>query len=153
MNARAARAWVTLAGLGEKCPMPGTVGSAAALAALAVLPRSWAVSLALLSAGTLVFGVACHAYLQGLGNGAGKTDPHEVIADEVIGLWVAFLGLPLTLFTAVAGFALFRFFDIAKPYPVNRMERLPGVWGVFLDDIVAGLLANVLLRIALRMTG
>lgn len=151
MNTRAARAVVTLGGLGEKCPLPGTVGSAVALAVLALLPRTFAFSLGLLACATMVFAVACSAYLRALPGDGAKRDPLEVIADEVVGIWVTFLGIPLTLLTGAAGFALFRFFDIVKPYPVSRMEKLPGVWGIFLDDVVAGVFANFLLRLALTL--
>src|SRR5439155_3255396 len=76
-------------------------------------------------------------------------DPGLVVADEVVGMWVSLLGLPLTGVTAVAGFVLFRVFDVFKPYPARDLERLPGGWGIMCDDVMAGIYANLLLRAGL----
>ena len=150
MSPRLARILVTLGGLGDKRPCPGTFASAAALALTAVLPHTWLLTAALVLAGAVIFGAACGAYLRSLPSGTLNKDPSEVVADEAVGIWITFLGVPFTPLTVPVGFVLFRFFDIAKPYPVSRMEKLPGVWGIFLDDAVAGLLANVLLQVLVR---
>lgn len=71
---------------------------------------------------------------------AGKKDPGIFVLDEVVGYLVTvwWLGSP-TLLTLVVGFFVFRFFDIVKPPPARRMERLGGGDGILLDDVVAGL--------------
>jgi phosphatidylglycerophosphatase A len=79
----------------------------------------------------------------------GSDDPHEAVVDEVIGQLVTFLFVPF-LFGwqfILAGFLLFRLFDILKPYPINLLQDLPGGLGVCADDIVAGVYAGICLAI------
>jgi len=77
---------------------------------------------------------------------ADNPDPSEVVIDEVMGMVVATAYLPLTPLVLIASFALFRVFDIAKPFPVRQFEKLPGGWGIVMDDVIAGVYANVVLR-------
>ena len=79
----------------------------------------------------------------------GIEDPGLVVVDEVVGMWVSLLGVPFTGVTAIAGFLLFRVFDVFKPYPARDLERLPGGWGIMCDDVMAGVYANLLLRAGL----
>jgi phosphatidylglycerophosphatase A len=74
-------------------------------------------------------------------------DPKQTVIDEVVGVWIAVLGMPVTGFNLLAGFILFRFFDIAKPLGVRQMERVGGGWGVMFDDILAGVYANIILQV------
>ncbi len=74
-------------------------------------------------------------------------DPKQTVIDEMVGQWIAVLGLPLQWQYWLAGFLLFRFFDIVKPLGIRRMEKLGQGWGVMLDDVVAGAYANVLLQV------
>ncbi len=79
----------------------------------------------------------------------GHIDPGQVVADEVAGQSVAMLFIALArpdhvLITALLGFALFRLFDIAKPWPCKHLETLPGGWGILADDLMAGLYAGTL---------
>mgnify|MGYP000005850058 CR=1 FL=1 len=76
-----------------------------------------------------------------------KEDPAEVVIDEVAGLLVALFLLPATGLTLCLGFVLFRVFDILKPYPAGRVERIGGGAGIVLDDLVAGIYANVCIRL------
>lgn len=77
-------------------------------------------------------------------------DPGEIVIDEVAGQWVALLAVPAEPLLYLAGFALFRFFDIVKPWPVSWADRaLPGAIGILLDDILAGVYAFALLQIFL----
>lgn len=71
-----------------------------------------------------------------------KKDPPEVVIDEVLGQWLTCLPFAsLTLWEYAAAFAFFRFFDIAKPWPVRRLERLGGGLGIMIDDAAAGCFA------------
>ena len=84
----------------------------------------------------------------------GKNDPGEVVADEFAGQSVALLfavgcGEPIVV-TAITGFLLFRLFDISKPWPIRRLEKLPGGWGVLADDLLAGVYAGIVLLVCLR---
>jgi phosphatidylglycerophosphatase A len=78
-----------------------------------------------------------------------KVDPSEVVIDEVAGFLLTMLWVPLSWGTLLAGFLLFRLFDIWKPWPANAAERLHGGLGIVLDDLVAGLYANLGLRFIL----
>lgn len=79
----------------------------------------------------------------------GVKDPGMVIIDEIAGMTVALAWLPFGPVTIISQFLLFRFFDILKPFPINFLEkRLPGGWGIVMDDIVAGIIANILWRSA-----
>ncbi len=74
-------------------------------------------------------------------------DPAQVVIDEVAGQLAAWLFLPVTLTWVVAGFLLFRLFDIWKPFPIRRIERIPHGVGIMADDLAAGIYANLVLRI------
>ena len=78
---------------------------------------------------------------------SGIKDPGFVVIDEVAGQLIAFIGVPLDWKYLFAGFILFRSFDIVKPFPLRRIERLPGGTGIMLDDVGAGLYALVLLQL------
>lgn len=75
-------------------------------------------------------------------------DPSQTVIDEMVGMWIAVLGLPLTWQYWLAAFLLFRFFDILKPLGVRRLEQIGGGWGVMLDDVLAGVYANLVLQVA-----
>ena len=77
-------------------------------------------------------------------------DPSEIIFDEVIGSVVTFFAITISLKSMIIGFLLFRFFDITKVCGIKKVEKIPGALGVICDDIVAGLLSNVLLRVILH---
>ena len=72
---------------------------------------------------------------------SGGHDPQFVVIDEVIGQWIALLFCPVDWRHALIALVLFRLFDITKPFPVRRLERLPGGWGIVFDDVAAGLYA------------
>ena len=76
-------------------------------------------------------------------------DPSLVVIDEIAGMWVTLVALPWNPVTVVAGFLMFRLFDVFKPYPARDLERVPGGWGIMLDDIVAGIYANLAVRVVL----
>ena len=81
---------------------------------------------------------------------SGVKDPGFVVIDEVAGQLIALIGVPLDWKCLLAGFILFRSFDIVKPFPLRRLERLPGGTGIMLDDVGAGLYALVLLQLWLH---
>ena len=79
-----------------------------------------------------------------------RKDPGCIVIDEIAGMVVTFIGLPFTLTTAVLGFILFRILDILKPFPIRILDqRLSGGLGIVADDVVAGIFANVIVRILL----
>ena len=79
------------------------------------------------------------------------TDDPSIVVDEMAGFLIAMAYVPLTVWSMLAGFVLFRAFDIFKPPPVNTVERkFSGGLGIVGDDLVAGLMTNVLLQLAIR---
>ena len=83
-----------------------------------------------------------------------RKDPGCIVIDEVAGMVVTFIGLPFTLTTAVLGFILFRILDILKPFPIRTLDqRLSGGLGIVADDVVAGIFANIIIRIILIILG
>jgi phosphatidylglycerophosphatase A len=136
-------------GAGLLRPAPGTWGSlAAALMAFAVLlvlpPETarWVLLFAVVL--TTIAGVMCAPAAIAR---FGVKDPSQVVVDEVVGTWLAIAILPAhvlaqPMLAVIVALALFRVFDIAKPWPIGWCERLPGGWGIMADDIVAGALAG-----------
>ena len=74
-------------------------------------------------------------------------DPSRVVIDEWAGMFIPLLFLPSSLAYIIAGLVLFRFFDIAKPLFIRKAEKLPGGWGIMLDDVVAGIYSNIILQL------
>ncbi|MEC7843355.1 MAG: phosphatidylglycerophosphatase A [Candidatus Latescibacterota bacterium] len=130
---------------------PGTAGSAVTAVAYYYLCASlnsveWVLVLG------AVFLVA--VYTAGaLGAEWGEEDPGRVVIDEAVGYLVTVAFLPHSFWIAFWGFLVFRFFDIAKPVPIRRLEGLPGGWGIVLDDVAAGIYSQILIRGVLAFTG
>ena len=68
-------------------------------------------------------------------------DPSRIVIDEWVGQWVALSMMPINIRTGVVAFVAFRIFDIIKPWPVRKMEKIPGGWGIMADDVMAGIMA------------
>jgi phosphatidylglycerophosphatase A len=81
----------------------------------------------------------------------GTPDPSIVVIDEIVGMWVSLIFLPKSFPVAVLAFLLFRAFDILKPPPARQAERLPRGWGIMLDDVAAGVYANICCRLLLLL--
>jgi phosphatidylglycerophosphatase A len=82
-----------------------------------------------------------------------KKDPSEVVIDEMIGLWVSVLFIPFSLQIALLAFIIFRIIDIFKPYPIRKLEKLKGGFGIVLDDFMAGVFTNIIIRLIIIFTG
>jgi phosphatidylglycerophosphatase A len=139
----------TVFGLGYAPVAPGTFGSAAGLLVWWLLPASDAAQgaaiLVLLALGSWGGNIAEHHF--------GRTDPGQVVIDEVMGMLITLFLNPVGWIGALGGFFLFRLFDVIKPYPANRLEQLPGGVGVMADDAMAAVYANLALRAALYVIG
>jgi len=126
---------------------PGSWGS------LAALPFAWIIAAyagmaGLLVAAAAVFAIGCWAAGR-VERASGVKDAPFIVIDEVAGQWLALAPAPLDPLFYLAGFLLFRLFDIAKPFPIRRIERaFPGGFGIMADDIAAGLYAALVLVIA-----
>ena len=149
------RRWiVSFGGAGLLPAMPGTFGSLAAAIVFYLLwlafgeATRWIVLALLLIVGAVGIGLGRWAedYFQ-------TTDPHQFVLDEVVGQWLTLLFVPLSALSAhplpsiAAAFFLFRAFDVAKPFPIRRIERLPAGWGIVLDDVAAAVYAGIGFRV------
>ncbi|MGD2126797.1 MAG: phosphatidylglycerophosphatase A [Desulfobacteraceae bacterium] len=83
----------------------------------------------------------------------GGQDPSQVVIDEVAGFLLALFLVPPSWLSLAVGFVLFRILDILKPFPIRRLEKLPGGWGIVLDDLVAGAYTNLCLRFVMFFIG
>lgn len=145
-------------GVGLSSVAPGTVGSL--LGIVCFYPLLGVSSAIQWSAFFVACGVAILS-AERAGKAWGVMDHPAIVIDEVVGVWLAVL-IPLSLLTfkvslpllAVGAFLAFRLYDIVKPWPVNVLERrLPGGWGVVMDDLAAGAMAGIILTLALLVIG
>ncbi len=143
----AARALATFFGVGRFPLVPGTAASAVAALAYKYLLADLAAPLYILLVAALLAagGVAAAVHAAELGS----PDPGRIVVDEVCGQLVGLAFLPAGWAPVAVSFALFRFFDIIKPWPIRKLERLPGGWGIMADDVGAGLAAAAVARLAL----
>jgi len=134
---------------------PGTAGSAVGLALVIAFrqaplePLRLAVCLTAFTGLLFVLGVWSAGKAEKV---FGRVDPGQVVIDEVAGQIITFVATPrITWIGLIAGFILFRAFDIVKPFPARRAERFSGGWGIMLDDVVAGLYSLIVLVIGGRL--
>lgn len=132
---------------------PGTVGSAVGLVVYAAIrwlnppyfaAAELAVIVCLFAAGVWA-GTTAERYFGGI-------DPGPIVLDEVVGMLLTLALIPVGVTGAIAGFVLFRIFDVIKPFPARRLEALHGGLGVMADDAMAAVYANVSLRLLMLIT-
>ena len=126
---------------------PGTVGSAAGLVFYTLVwwtgsPVVEAGLILVLGAAGVWAGTAAERFFGGI-------DPGPIVIDEVVGMLITLAFIPVGWSAALAGFVLFRIFDVIKPYPAGQFERLHGGLGVMADDVMAAVYANVSLRLVM----
>ena len=127
--------------LGKLPKAPGTWGSIGALFVWILIPESLLFRFTLLVITLIIGFIACEFILQQIDD----PDPSYIVIDEVVGLWIALLFVPKTIFFFLLGFVLFRLFDIMKPSFIYSVQFLKGSLGVMLDDIFAGFLVMLIL--------
>lgn len=129
--------------LGRSPYMPGTVGSIGALALYYPLrnnmPLHAITILIVFIVGTWSARKMCEKF--------SNEDPQEVVIDEVAGVLITLFLIPYSIIAMISGFFLFRLFDIIKPWPIKRLEPIKNGYGVMLDDVLAGVFANIVLQI------
>jgi len=143
----------TLFGIGYFPKAPGTAGTFFAAIVYFALPNHWFNGLqnSILALMAILIGSIISVFFiskaeEGLGRDNGK-----IVLDEFWGYFIAILFLPKTLTIIILAFILFRIFDILKPEPVNVLQKLPKGWGVMADDVMAGIYANIVLQIVIRI--
>jgi phosphatidylglycerophosphatase A len=125
---------------------PGTVGSAAALLIGAAVDHWFAGTRQFLFGSVFLLVMPAIWASTATATMTGNKDPGFVVVDEVLGQWVTLLGVSsYSVRSFVAGFILFRVFDIWKPWPVRNLEKLPGGYGIVADDLAAGLYGALIL--------
>ena len=148
--------WATLIatffGVGHLKPGPGTWGSLAtvllwALASFRIPAADRAYATIVAAAVVALIGIPAATLVA---RGSGLKDPQFVVIDEVAGQLVALIAVPLAWKSFLAGFILFRVFDILKPFPIRRLERLPEGTGIVVDDLGAGLYALGVMHLLLH---
>lgn len=145
---------LTCFGLGRLPVAPGTWGSlppAVVFALMCYLQLPPALIALIMAIFVLAGAAVCVRFSAELVAELGKPDPGLIVADEFAGQAVTFLILPAVsseiAITAIAGFLLFRTFDIIKPWPIKKLEKLPNGWGILSDDLMAGLYALIVLNV------
>jgi phosphatidylglycerophosphatase A len=140
-------AWVvgTWFGAGWLRPGPGTYGSVAAVLLWVVAAHVWhgaglAACTAVAAVVVTLVGIPAATIVA---REYGREDPGFVVVDEVAGQWIALIAVRPDWRHAVLALLLFRLFDIWKPWPIRKLEALPGGTGIMLDDVAAGVLALV----------
>ena len=145
-------------GLGWLPVAPGTWGSLPPVIIFALMCRfgtpAGIISI-VMAALALAGSVLCVKFAPAAVAATGKTDPGEVVADEFAGQAVTFLAIGTIptgqiWATAVLGFLLFRLFDITKPWPIRKLEKLPNTWGILADDLLAGAYAGIVLLLCCK---
>ena len=149
------RIWLSVFGAGYSPLIPGTCGSAvvaavfltAAWSGIGPLPLA-AIMLAIAAHGFVVTILYGDQFIQKYGQ-----DPRQIVSDEQCGQAITYLGLwsftntpKDILILTLVGFILFRILDILKPPPIRNLEKIKGPWGILLDDVLAGIFANILLQ-------
>jgi len=150
LSSRSRVSWLiaTFFGVGYLPAGPGTWAAAATVLlwwlAANVMPVTWQLPAAVAAAVAItLIGIAPSGVVA---RESGNKDPRFVVIDEVAGQMIALIGCPLNWKYLLAGFILFRSFDILKPFPLRRLEKLPAGTGIMMDDVGAGLYALVLLE-------
>lgn len=151
-------------GLGWLPLAPGTWGSlppAIIFALLLYFGASAMLIAVIMAALTLAGSAICVIFAPASIAATGKIDPPEVVADEFAGQAITFLAIPFLLTGAtstsqirvitIAGFLFFRLFDIIKPWPIHKLEKLPAGWGILADDLFAGLYTGAVLAFCMKV--
>jgi phosphatidylglycerophosphatase A len=138
--------------VGRLKPGPGTWGSLAtvilwalATSRIPAANRTWATIIA--AAALTLIGIPAATLVA---RASGSKDPQFIVIDEAAGQLVALIAVPFAWKTFLAGFILFRVFDILKPFPIRRLERLPEGTGIVVDDLGAGLYALSIMHLLLH---
>ncbi|MEI8011140.1 MAG: phosphatidylglycerophosphatase A [Candidatus Omnitrophota bacterium] len=149
MNDRLMRLCATFFYIGDFPFASGTVASAAALVVAFLVHQSLPLYIAVGVFFTVV-GFLTAGRVEAL---SGKKDPGCIVIDEVAGIMISFLFLPMTWPVMLTGFFLFRAFDMFKTFPADKFEAMGGARGIMLDDIMAGIYTNIVLQVAVRVIG
>lgn len=138
---------------------PGTIGSLVTAIIYFLLPTKWFYENGVIDVNSYIYMLLVvvaisllSVYLTTKAESVLGHDNKRIVLDEFCGMMLSFLFLPKTIMTIVYCFVLFRVFDIAKPFPINKSQAMKGGWGIVIDDLLAGIYTNVLLQILLLVS-
>jgi phosphatidylglycerophosphatase A len=149
---RSAAFWIaTVGGIGLVPRMPGTAGSCVGVVlwyctTLVTSPTGMLACQLLLFVVLFFLGLWSSSVTE---RELHRKDPSEIVIDETTGAVIPYIGMQFSVVTCITGFILFRIFDIVKPFPINRLQKVKGGWGIMIDDVAAGILSLIILH-ALR---
>ncbi|MEN3033826.1 MAG: phosphatidylglycerophosphatase A [Aquificaceae bacterium] len=141
------RALATCFGIGNSKFAPGTLGTLFGAILVSILKFEIALKLLI---GAFLLAVAIWAS-GAFAKEIGEKDPENVVIDEAAGIYACFLFIEPHFSNLVSGFLVFRAFDIIKPFPIRVFEKFPGGFGIVLDDVVAGILSGILLKLLINI--
>jgi len=128
--------------LGKLPFAPGSWGSLGALLIWLLLPVTFSVHLSII---VILFVLGVYSSDK-MAKDMDDHDPPEIVIDEAVGMGISLFMLPHSLGLYILAFILFRIFDIIKPFFIDRIQKLPGGWGIMLDDVLAGLFTFALIN-------
>ncbi len=124
---------------------PGTIGSLVGILVCFLLQDVSFTTYAIVVILTLIAGIYISGEAEKIYQ---KKDSSHIVIDEIAGVFFTFIYLPKGISFLLAGFVAFRFFDILKPFPIRLIdEKIKGGWGIMFDDVLAGIFANILIRL------
>ena len=129
-------------GVGNIPPMPGTYGSLLGAALFLLMPTNqFSIKIAAILI-LILFGAYTASKIE---METGVPDNNIIVIDEIAGMWITLLFVPMKLWWIISAIVLFRILDIVKPYPIKKIERFERGYGVMLDDAAAGIYAGIVL--------
>ncbi len=139
-------------GVGYTPFVPGTVGTLLGVILYLILIKIFPFYLSYLIAIIVFWGLGvwisgkCENYL-------GRKDDQVIVIDEIAGFLITMFLIPFSFRFILLGFIFFRAFDILKPFKIEKIQKLPGGWGIMGDDLAAGILSNIMLYVSISMFG
>ena len=125
---------------------PGTAGSILGLLIAYFFIQHNATVFIITTIIVTLLGVVSGSYVE---KDKGLEDPQIVVVDEVVGMWIGLWFVPVEPWLCLLAFGLFRFFDVKKPFPINKLQDLHGGWGIMLDDVMAGIYTLAIMQLLL----
>jgi phosphatidylglycerophosphatase A len=135
----------TVLGIGYLPVAPGTWASLVTILIIWWASRDIGLMIVVL-VGLFILGIWAGNFIEQILN---MKDPSCFVLDEVLGMGIALIGIEKNAYYFLMTFFLFRLFDIWKPFPISRLEKLPGGWGIMIDDLIAGIYANLWMEFAI----
>lgn len=140
----------TLFGIGFAPKAPGTVATLATIPIWYLLVQTGELTYMVVTFLLFPLGIVASQVYE---NHVGKHDSKEIVIDEVVGFLITMTWLPMTWQSVVIGFIVFRILDITKPPPIRQLDkRMPGGFGVMVDDVVAGIIGSIIMQLIYNQT-